>query len=598
MGKTEGLEQQEAQQREHIWCTSCGQILPKDSVYCEFCGSRIERELEKASAGGEKQPEKQKSDSAYRTAYRIEYRDEKGSFGFLRRPGWKKAAAAGMIAACGLVLSAVWASGRQEDEKSLPLLGYIKDNSLFVLEENGESREISDICLRDWKNREQLRLPEAAGWIPSYYGEKGMLWYPEQMGDGAFSLMSGSGEKAQKADSSAVSVQTAGETAVYEKANGGLYVYARGRKKKLTADASSYQLSEKGDYLIWQEEHPDQTTGLYGVSLDKKGRAEEEELLERDAELLGASRDLARILYKKEGELWLLENYSEKKLLAQNVNQVFFSEGGEETLFFTRQENGGESLYVLSGKKAGNERTESLLDQDFLFLIHEEDGILTYKASGEAGEEIRIASAEAHAALDCNPGEEISVTVSGDYGWYLASPEPGADQALYRVSLEPEQFGSTEEAAQQADRFCGQHKGIPFYLSDTYEQTGDLYFGEQAVSYDVKADSVWLEQNGDGADTDVYFLADYDAQRESGVLTRYSGEDRRAQEIDGSASGYLAVSGELLYFTDYDPARGQGTLNLYEKGKTQEIDSGVWGACGRSGDEAAFIRQNQVDGLE
>ena len=132
MGKTEGLEQQEAQQREHIWCTSCGRILPKDSVYCEFCGSRIERELEKASAGGEKQPEKQKSDSAYRTAYRIEYRDEKGGFGFLRRLGWKKAAAAGMMAACGLVLSAAWVSGRQADEKSLPLLGYIKDNSCLL----------------------------------------------------------------------------------------------------------------------------------------------------------------------------------------------------------------------------------------------------------------------------------------------------------------------------------------------------------------------------------------------------------------------------------------------------------------------------------
>ena len=598
MGKTEGLEQQETQQADHIWCTSCGRILPKDSVYCEFCGSRIERELEKASAGGEKQPEKQKSDSAYRTAYRIEYRDEKGGFGFLRRLGWKKAAAAGMMAACGLVLSAAWVSGRQAGEKGQPLLGYIKDNSLFVLEENGESREISDICLRDWKNREQLRLPEAADWIPFYYEEAGALWYPEQVGDGAFSLMNGSGGNAWKADSSAVSVQTAGETAVYEKANSGLYLYSGGRKKKLTAGAASYQLSEKGDYLIWQEEHPDQTTGLYGVSLDKKGQAAEEELLERDAEFLGASGDLTRILYKKEGELWLLENHSEKKCLAQNVNQVFLSGQEEKTLFFTRQENEGESLYVLSGKQAGNERTERLLDPEFLFLIHEEDGILTYKASGEAGEEIRIASSEAYAALDCNPEEEISVAVSGDYGWYLASPEPGADQALYRVSLEPEQFGSAEEAAQQADRFCGQCEGTPFYLSDLYEQTGDLYFGEQAVSYDVKADSVWLEKNRDGADTDVYFLSDYDAQRESGVLTRYSGKDRRAEEIDGSASGYLAVSGKLLYFTDYDPARGQGTLKLYEEGKTQEIDSGVWAAYGRSGDEAAFIRKIQADGVE
>ena len=73
------------------------------------------------------------------------------------------------------------------------------------------------------------------------------------------------------------------------------------------------------------------------------------------------------------------------------------------------------------------------------------------------------------------------------------------------------------------------------------------------------------------------FLSDYDAQRESGVLTRYSGKDRRAEEIDGSASGYLAVSGKLLYFTDYDPARGQGTLNLYEEGRRRRLIP----ACGR-----------------
>ena len=35
------------------------------------------------------------------------------------------------------------------------------------------------------------------------------------------------------------------------------------------------------------------------MSLDKKGQAAEEELLERDAEFLGASGDLTRILYEK-----------------------------------------------------------------------------------------------------------------------------------------------------------------------------------------------------------------------------------------------------------------------------------------------------------
>lgn len=569
MGNTKEKEEQEAGRTDRIWCTSCGQILPADAVYCEFCGARIEHEIEKG-------PD-----------------DNKGSLRCLKRPGWKKAAAAGVIAACGLVLSAVWASGKQPVGPR-PLLGYIKDNSLFVLEENGTSRELSEACLRDWKNREQLRLPDAKSWIPSRSAGKENFWYPEQAGDGAFSLMSFYNKEGRKADSSAVSVQTAGETAAYEKSNGGLYVYSKGKKQKLTAGVSSYQLSTEGDYVIWQEQHPDETMGLYRAALDKKGKAAEKELLERDAQLLAASGDLESILYQKEGDIWLLENHSKKRCLAGNVNQVLLADAEEKTLFFTRKENEGESLYFLNGEKSGKNGKEQLTDSEFLFSIHGEEGVLVYKAFGENGEEIRIAGEGIYAPLDCDPKQEISFSVSGGYGWYLASPEPGAGQSLYRVSLEGEQFGSIKEAAEQADRFCGQYSGTPFYLQNVREQTGDLYFGEEAVSYDVKAESVCPAENRNGEETGVYFLSDYDLQAESGMLTEYFGEKRCAETVKDQVSGYLASPEGLLYFTDYDPQRGRGTLNYYRKGTAETIDEDVWAAYIRNGDMAVLARQNQV----
>ena len=589
MGNTEERKKQEAGRAAHIWCTSCGRILPEDSVYCEFCGSRVEHEMERSSDDGRGRSEGQNTEPHKR----IEYQDEKGGFCCLKHLGWKKAAAAGVIAACGLVLSVVWASGRQAGQDFQPVCGYIKDNSLFVLKENKTSRELSESCLRDWKNREQLRLPEAPGWLPSCSGEKEVLWYPEQAGDGAFSLMSLYNKEEQKADSGVVSVQTAGDTAVYEKSSGGLYVYSKGKKEKLTAGVSSYQLGRDGAYLIWQEEHPDQTTGLYGAALDKKGEAAEE-LLERDAELLGASEDLKSVLYQKEGEIWLLENHSEKRRLAQNVSQIFLTDADVKTLFFTRQENGGESLYYLNGMQTGKRGAEQLIDPEFQFLIHGEDGIVVYKASGEGGEEIRIAGAGMSSALDCDPNQEISFTVSGGYGWYLALPEAGAQQALYRVSLNQEEFGSTKEAVEDADRFCGQYRGIPFYLNDVHGQTGDLYFGEESVSYDVKEESVCLAQNQKGEENGIYFLSDYDPQTGSGVLTEYSGEDRRLGKIDSNVSGYLTAPTGILYFTDYDQARGRGTLNYYQKGTSRKIDEDVWAAYIRSGDTAALVRQNQV----
>lgn len=590
MGNTEERKKQEAGHTAHIWCTSCGRILPEDSVYCEFCGSRVEHEMERSSDDGRGRSEGQNTEPHKR----IEYQDEKGGFCCLKHLGWKKAAAAGVIAACGLVLSVVWASARQVGRDVQPVCGYIKDNSLFVLKGNKTSVELSESCLRDWKNREQLRLPAAAGWLPSCSGKQEILWYPEQAGDGAFSLMSPYNKEEQKIDSGVVSVQTAGDTAVYEKSNNGLYVYAKGKKQKLTAGVLSYQLRTDGAYLIWQEQHPDQTVGLYGAALDKKGKAAEKELLERDADLLGASEDLKSVLYQKEGEIWLLENHSERRRLAQNVNQVFLADADAKTLFFTRQENGGESLYYLDGMRAGKRGAEQLLDPEFLFLIHGEDGIVVYKASGEGGEEIRIAGAGMSAALDCDPDQELSFTVSGGYGWYLAPPEAGAEQALYRVSLNQEEFGSTKEAVEDADRFCGQYRGIPFYLNDVHGQTGDLYFGEESVSYDVKEESVCLAQNQKGEENGIYFLSDYDPQTGSGVLTEYSGEDRRLGKIDSNVSGYLTAPTGILYFTDYDQARGRGTLNYYQKGTSRKIDEDVWAAYIRSGDTAALVRQNQV----
>lgn len=590
MGNTEERKKQEAGHTAHIWCTSCGRILPEDSVYCEFCGSRVEHEMERSSDDGRGRSEGKNTEPHKR----IEYQDEKGGFCCLKHLGWKKAAAAGVIAACGLVLSVVWASAKQVGRDVQPVCGYIKDNSLFVLKGNKTSVELSESCLRDWKNREQLRLPAAAGWLPSCSGKKEILWYPEQTGDGAFSLMSFYNKKEQKADGGVISAQTAGDTAVYEKSNNGLYVYAKGKKQKLTAGVSSYQLRTDGAYLIWQEQHPDQTVGLYGAALDKKGKAAEKELLERDVELLGASEDLKSVLYQKEGEIWLLENHSERRRLAQNVNQVFLADADAKTLFFTRQENGGESLYYLDGMRAGKRGAEQLLDPEFLFLIHGEDGIVVYKASGEGGEEIRIAGAGMSAALDCDPDQELSFTVSGGYGWYLAPPEAGAEQALYRVSLNQEEFGSTEEAAQDADRFCGQYRGMPFYLNDVHEQTGDLYFGGESVSYDVKTESVCPAQNQKGEETGIYFLSDYDQQTGSGVLTEYSGEDRRLRRMDSSVSGYLTAPWGILYFTDYDQARGRGTLNYYQKGTSRKVDEDVWAAYIRNGDTAALVRQNQV----
>ena len=67
--------------------------------------------------------------------------------------------------------------------------------------------------------------------------------------------------------------------------------------------------------------------------------------LEREDTLLDVSDDLSSILYEKDGDVWLLLGGKEKKRLVQNTSQLFLPEAESKTLFFTREEGEGESLY-------------------------------------------------------------------------------------------------------------------------------------------------------------------------------------------------------------------------------------------------------------
>ena len=391
-------------------------------------------------------------------------------------------------------------------------------------------------------------------------------------------------KKQEKIDSGVVSFQAAGSTAVYEKNNTGLYVSRGEGRDKLSAGVAFYQLSEDGSSVIWEEENADGTRELFYRQLD--GGDAENVCLEREDTLLDVSDDLSSILYEKDGDVWLLLGGKEKKRLVQNTSQLFLPEAESKTLFFTREEGEGESLYFLD-----ENGEENLLDREFLFLIHGEDGFLTYKAVSDSGEEVRIATQYGSAAVDC--GQETPIAEERGYAWYTAEPEPGVPLSLCRVSLEPDSFGRTEEIAQAVEAWCGLLGETPLYLRDGSEEAGDLYLGEERAAYDVKMDSVTL----DSAQTKAYCIAQYDAEARSGVLLEVTEGGTRQIGEDVSGYGYTS-DGQIFYFTDYEPQRGRAALNLYdrESQKTEQIDTDVWAYYAESADgrERGAVWQTEI----
>lgn len=548
-----------------IWCTSCGRPLPEESVYCEFCGEKIERELEEETKDAADEPEGKKTGKL-----------------FLNAAGKKKLAVFLTAAACGVILLLI-APGK-ETEGSQSFSGYIKDNSLFAIDGDGAAEELTDYYLSDWKRREETRLPYDNSCAPVITADGTQIWYPEEIGDSSFTLMHYNKKKQEKIDSGVVSFQAAGSTAVYEKNNTGLYVSRGEGRDKLSAGVAFYQLSEDGSSVIWEEENADGTRELFYRQLD--GGDAENVRLEREDTLLDVSDDLSSILYEKDGDVWLLLGGKEKERLVQNTSQLFLPEAESKTLFFTREEGEGESLYFLD-----ENGEENLLDREFLFLIHGEDGLLTYKAVSDSGEEVRIATQYGSAAVDC--GQETPIAEERGYAWYTAEPEPGVPLSLYRVSLEPDSFGRTEEIAQAVEAWCGLLGETPLYLRDGSEEAGDLYLGEERAAYDVKMDSVTL----DSAQTKAYCIAQYDAEARSGVLLEVTEGGTRQIGEDVSGYGYTS-DGQIFYFTDYEPQRGRAALNLYdrESQKTEQIDTDVWAYYAESADgrERGAVRQTEI----
>lgn len=596
-----------------IWCTSCGRRLPAGSVYCEFCGELVEEELSenretdkrKMGESGPVVPfhetenrgeeEGTLSQSAAESAASEERKRPlarllgmkviRGAGRAAHAPAGKRkiAAAAAVIAACGAVLLII----APRPAKTIPegFTGYVKDNSLFFADKNGGSVELTDYYLDNWREREKARLPQDASCAPIRSEDGETIWYPEKIGAGSFTLMRYNNRKKQRLDSGVVSFTAAGKTAVYEKNNEGLYWYKEDGKEKLSAGVSGYFLSRDGRQVLWLEENTDGTLDLYTAPPEgKTGGGEEKIRLERNiSRILDVSETLYDVLYQKEGDIWLLRGLEEKIRLVRDAKEVFLPDTKTGSLFFTRQEEGEENLYSL-----GTGEEERLLDRAFQFLIHGEDGVLTYKTAQDGEEELRLASEDGSSVLECSKEAAGSLRVFGGYAWYTDAGEPGEIPSLNRLSLSPEDFGDVETEAEEAELCCGFLEGEPLYLKNVNGNTGDLYLGAERIAYDVRIDSV-TQKDGDGG---AFCIGDYDAQAQSGSLLSIS--EYGAELIEENVSGYGAAPEGVYYFTDYEPQSGRGVLNFYRDGGLEEIETDVWGlyvpGCGAGG----LMRQTDV----
>lgn len=596
-----------------IWCTFCGRRLPAGSVYCEFCGELVEEELPESGETDKRKPDEPEPGVP---SHENENRGEEGGTParsaaesaaskernrpFSRLLGVKAirgagkavhalagkrkiAAAIAAIAACGAVLFMI----APRPDKTIPegFTGYVKDNGLFFADKDGGSEELTDYYLDNWREREKARLPQDVSCAPIRSEDGETIWYPEKIGAGSFTLMRYNNRKKQRLDSGVVSFTAAGKTAVYEKNNEGLYWYKEDGKEKLSAGVSGYFLSRDGRQVLWLEENTDGTLDLYTAPPEgKTGGGEEKIRLERNiSRILDVSETLYEVLYQKEGDIWLLRGQEEKIRLARDAAEVFLPDAKTGSLFFTRQEEGEENLYFL---ESGEE--ERLLDRAFQFLIHGEDGVLTYKTAQDGEEELRLASKDGSAVLECSKEAAGNLQIFEGYAWYTDAGEPGEIPSLNRLSLSPEDFGAVETEAEEAELCCGFLEGEPLYFKNVNGNTGDLYLGEERIAYDVRIDSV-TQEYGDGG---AFCIGDYDPQAQSGNLLSLS--EYGAELIEENVSGYGTAPWGVYYFTDYEPQRGRGVLNFYRDGALEEIETDVWGLYVPGGESGGLMRQTDV----
>lgn len=447
-----------------------------------------------------------------------------------------------------------------------------------------------------------------------------------------------------------------------------LYLYQKGEAEKIASNAGELRVLSDGKYILWQTDGK-----LYVQNTNLK--SDKVKLDSNVSNIYGVSEDFGTIVYQKNDNLYVMKGLNESEKIASDVYYVYvydidhsmkiyyLKEGGEKSLSYydliaddlrVQDQQIGEpriedyqrvtykdSFWGVQEKIEVDDDYYEELDkyqqkqardylradlENYTIAMSEWDIYYYEDASGESNkvltvsmqaEEMQCGSMGTNTALlyvgnteletidgvkfseladidyyemyqriedtmkegrqllyiENGESHEIDIECGDSYPWIWANEEKhmiflcsyGIDyRELYRfdyrqkdASLELITDEFSYVAAYDMDDVC--------YVSEDDE----LYYGDEKIDEDVYALTVWEGES-------ILYMTDVDKNGEEGTLHLYQGGKSVEIADDVAVDSYgMFDSDKIAFLTDYNFKKYRGDLNVYDGKKVKKIDEDV-----------------------
>ena len=167
--------------------------------------------------------------------------------------------------------------------------------------------------------------------------------------------------------------------------------------------------------------------------------------------------------------------------------------------------------------------------------------------------------------------QDICLTKDGKTAYYLANGSDTEAGDLYKFAITDGKPQTSELYDTDVNNFAIlDNKTVLYYCDVNKEkQTADLYVNQLLVDYDTEYGFFYYNTDNQ----QLLFFTDMDKDYISGTLKLW--EDNELIRISDDVYTFECVGNEILYITEYDTGKGEGTLYLFKNDESQKVDTKV-----------------------
>lgn len=626
-----------------MFCPNCGNQVEDGSRFCSFCGTRFGAQPAAPVQAAPAQAYTQAENDAFFTqmeqasaVYQAETPAAAGKLSVkFKLPNIKIPPKTLILGAGGvvvlivlIVLIASLFSGGSKPSYAM----YIKDGQVFYSDLSSKAPWQVTEDLTDGEDVENSDLRSAASDLGSAMhltGDGETLFYMDEIGEEGTlyyrSLTNFKKEPEEIASGVEQYVVCKDGKLVFFLKNGTLYSYDLKDDEKIAKDVEDFSVYEDGDYVLYKDEDADwylihkggkekigseidircvsdkgtvyylDEDKLYAKAVGK----DKEKLLSDVSSTFGFTMD-GTFYFTRSEEMMLADFFeadAEYEYWAESMKEetvspyysLYYYNGEEETLlaeacYNRRVDYCGESMAVYyTMYDAANLEKLSYKDLDelsgtdeyYYTSIYEVAGIMLQEALDDAAVSC-IAIEGTVSQVDVENVSDFVCSPDGKAVYMLCDvDEEKSEGTAYRASVSGKKVGAAERYdediySEAGFYFVGSSNYLVYY-KDVEDYEGELFVNGESVDDDVYLRSYLIRYNAE--ENDLLYMTDYDNDKYEGTLRVYNGKE--AEDVSDDVYGYtIGSNGKVLFMYDYNSSKWEGSLAIYD-GKVTEIADDV-----------------------